>query len=191
MASRPISANCNRDFLPAFHDSGKRSVKDIDYFVLHDTESAPGSARSIASYFQSRNAGGSAHLVVDDDDCYRSLDDTVIPWAAPPLNSNGFHIEQVGYAKWSKAAWLLHVKTIRRAAYKIALHKKKFQEAGGKPIPLFFVDAAGLKAGQRGITTHAEVTKAFGQSTHTDPGTGYPVGLVCWLARRYYKQLSA
>jgi hypothetical protein len=190
MASRPISANCNLDFLPAYHESGTRRIQDIDLFVLHDTESAPGSARNIAAYFQSSGSGGSAHLVVDDNDCYRCLNNNVIPWAAPPCNTNGFHIEQCGYAKWSKATWLLHIKTIRRAAYKIAQHKKQFKAAGNN-IPLFFVDAAGLKAGQRGITTHAEITKAFGKSTHTDPGTGYPTGLLCWLARRYYKQMTA
>jgi hypothetical protein len=43
-------------------------------------------------------------------------------------------------------------------------------------LPVNFVDAAGLRAGHAGVTTHAEVTKAFGKSTHTDPGKGFPMG---------------
>ena len=37
-------------------------------------------------------------------------------------------------------------------------------------IPAERVDAAGLKAGKRGITTHASVSVAHRKSTHVDPG---------------------
>ena len=30
-------------------------------------------------------------------------------------------------------------------------------------------------AGRRGLTGHAEVSRAFGQSDHWDPGDGFPV----------------
>jgi hypothetical protein len=42
-------------------------------------------------------------------------------------------------------------------------------------IPMEFVDAPGLVALKRGITTHAEVTKAFKGGDHWDPGPGFPV----------------
>ena len=38
-----------------------------------------------------------------------------------------------------------------------------------------FIDAEGLKAGKKGVTTHAEVSKAFKKSNHTDPGLGFPM----------------
>jgi hypothetical protein len=44
-------------------------------------------------------------------------------------------------------------------------------------IPLERVDAAGLLAGKRGITSHAAVGAAFKKSTHVDPGG---VGDVRW-----------
>jgi hypothetical protein len=37
------------------------------------------------------------------------------------------------------------------------------------------VDVAGLLRGDRGITTHDAVSKAFKQSTHWDPGPGFPL----------------
>ena len=48
-------------------------------------------------------------------------------------------------------------------------------------IPLQFVDADGLVAKKRGVTTHACVTQAFHRSTHTDPGAAFP--LDTYLAR--------
>jgi hypothetical protein len=35
--------------------------------------------------------------------------------------------------------------------------------------------ADNLKRGAHGITTHAEVSRAFGKSTHLDPGPFFPV----------------
>ena len=41
-------------------------------------------------------------------------------------------------------------------------------------IPVRFLDAKALLRGERWITTHAEVTKAYKLSTHTDPGKDFP-----------------
>lgn len=183
-----LSDGCNRDFYKAAHISGRRRIKDIRWLVIHSTETAPGSARSVARYFQSPSSGGSAHLTVDDKSCYRSLANEDIPWAAPPANTEGFHVEFVGYAKWSKATWLLHINTLRRGAYKFAQHLKLF-ERQGNVIPAVFVDAAGLRAGKKGITTHAQISKAWKRSTHTDPGADFPMGVFLWLVRRYLKEV--
>ena len=126
--------------------------------------------------------GGSAHLCVDDKECYRCLANEAIPWGAPGANENGFHIEQAGFARWSAVIWKSHVNTLRRCAWKTAVHCKQFG------IPPVFVKADDLKVEKRGITTHREVTKAFG-GTHTDPGPFYPVSMAMWFVRRYYKQL--
>lgn len=176
-----ISQPCNRDFYKAYRKSGKRSIQDVKWIVLHDTEAA--SARGVASYFHSSNAQGSAHLVVDDNECYRCLANEDIPWGAPGANTNGFHIEQCGFAKWSTVIWKSHINTIRRAAYKAAVHAKLFN------IPCVWVDAAGLQNGWKGVTTHREVSKAFG-GDHTDPGPFYPKPMFMWFMRRYRKELD-
>lgn len=175
MASRPISSSCNRRY-KASKSSGYRPASAVRWIVLHDTEG--GTAESIARYFSGGNAGGSTHLVVDDNDCYRCLTNDQVPWGAKGANFSGFHIEQCGYARWSFAVWKLHIKTLRRAAYKTALHCKKFG------LPIRFVDAAGLKAGKKGITTHRQCSLAFGGS-HWDPGPGWPKTLFMGMVRTY------
>jgi hypothetical protein len=175
----PISAICHTDY-KAFHQSGTRPIKAVTLIVLHSTEGG-GSAKDVAHYFVSPKSGGSAHLVIDDTSCYRCLPNTVIPWGAPGANSQGFHIEQLGYAAWTTAEWKKHGQMLHRVAYKVALHAQLFK------IPLVFVDAAGLRAGHKGVTTHAEVSKAWPNNSgnHHDPGTGYPMAYVLGLARQY------
>lgn len=178
----PIQSNCKTTYKASRH-SGVRPVSSVKWIVMHDTEG--GTARSIAQYFSGSGAGGSAHLVVDDNDCYRCLTNEQVPWGAPGANETGFHIEQCGFASWTAQEWEKHTSLLHRAAFKAAWHCRLFK------IPAQFVDAAGLLAGKRGITTHAEVSKAFPNSSgnHHDPGTGWPQGLFVSLVKHYLSEL--
>lgn len=181
VSSYPISANCRKDF-KATKKSGKRPLSAIKWIVMHSTEG--GTARGAASWFQNPDSQGSAHLCLDDNVCYRTLNDDEIPWGAKGANYFGFHIEQAGYAKWTKYIWSkTHRKTLNRAAFKTALHCKRYG------VPRKFVDANGLKLGVPGITTHDECSKAFGGS-HYDPGTGWPRTLFMSLVKSYYVNLK-
>lgn len=168
----------------AAHTSGRRDISQIHWIVLHDTEG--GNARGVAQYFHSPSSGGSAHLVVDNEECWRCLDNEDIAWGAPGANTNGFHIEQCGFAAWTPEQWRANKATLLRAAYKTAFHCHKFK------IPPTFVGAAGLKAGKKGVTTHAEVSLAFPNNAgnHHDPGTNWPRSYFMTAVRRYYKQLG-
>lgn len=177
----PIKAVCHRDHYPAYRQSGSREEHEIKWIVLHSTEG--GTADSVARYFQSSNAGGSTHLVVDDRECQRCLPNTTVSWGAKGANRYGFHIEQCGYARWTRAEWLEHRPTLERAAYKTALHCKKFG------IPPVFRTQAGLKRGYRGITTHVECSRAFGGS-HWDPGTGWPRTLFMAMVKAYLAEMT-
>jgi hypothetical protein len=183
MAADPIKSPCRRDFYPAFRKSGTRPISAIKWIVLHSTEG--GTAESVARYFKSPSARGSTHLVVDDQECQRCLSDVTIPWGGTGSNHGGFHIEQCGFARWSTVIWKSHLNTLRRAAYKTALHCEKFG------IPAVFLKAADLGAGKRGVTTHREVEKAWPSSGHTDPGLGWPRFLFMALVRRYLKEMNA
>lgn len=177
----PVQTLCDSSYTAA-HSSGVRTPEQVKWIVLHSTEG--GTAKSVAVYFTLPSSGGSAHLVVDDLDCYRCLRNIDIPWGAPGANTNGFHIEQCGFARWSSAEWRAHDMTLRRAAYKAALHADHFG------IPLQWLSAAGLRRGLRGVTTHAECSKAFG-GDHTDPGAGYPKALVMRYAKEYLAEIQA
>jgi len=177
---QPIAAQCSRRF-HAVHSSGRRDPRTIRWIVMHDEENA--SAAAAAAWFANPHSRGSAHLCVDDRECYRTLGNAQIPWGAPGANRFGFHIEQAGFARWSSAIWKSHLLTLRRGAYKAALHCHAFG------IPPQFVSARGLRLGVKGITTHAECTKAFG-GDHTDPGLFWPRRLFMSYVRRYYGELA-
>lgn len=151
----------------AIHDSGPRAASLIKYVVLHDTEGS--TAEGGAMWFTNPLSKGSANLVIDDDVCYKTVPDLVIPWAAPPLNTKGFHIEIAGFEHWNRAQWMAHTTRLDNAAYRTALRCKEHQ------IPIQFIDAEMLLKGMTGITTHAEISAAWKQTDHTDPGPEFPM----------------
>jgi hypothetical protein len=159
-----LDAACSRKYTATRHD-GTRGTKPVLWIVMHCTEGA--TAEGAASWFANEHATGSAHLVVDAEECFRCLRDDQIPWAAPGANVNGFHVEQAGFAHWSEAQWLRRAGTLERAAWKTAAACRRFN------VPTIFRTASNLRARVPGVTTHAECTRAFG-GTHTDPGSGWP-----------------
>lgn len=180
MTPDPIRATCRRSFYPAAHTSGRRPLSAIRLVVMHSTEG--GTAISVARYFHDPpdDDVGSAHLVVDDDRCERCLPDSAIPWAAPEANRVGFHIEQCGFADWTRAEWLAHRRELERGAWKAARALERFG------IPATFLDAPKLRAGRSGLTTHAQCTLAFGPAGgHHDPGAGWPRDVFMRLVRGY------
>lgn len=183
MTRNPITAPCSLQYMPAARQSGARADSAITQIVLHDTEG--GTAPSIARYFQSPAAGGSAHLVVDDDSCYRSLANSIIPWGAPGANEQGLHIEHCGYASWTRVQWCRHIRMLRRSAWKSAKWCRRYG------IPARYLTAADLREGKAGITTHRQVSLAFGKSDHTDPGAHFPIYLYIMLVRYYIRRQRA
>ena len=149
--------------------SGKRKVAPT-LIVVHSTEGI--NASGAAGEFTAPHAGGSTHLVVGEDGNYRFLADDVIPCGAPGANDQGLHIELAGFAAWTRAQWLARAKTLDCAAAFLAAWSDQYG------IPLRFVDAAGLLRGERGVTTHAEVSKVWRLSDHWDPGPGFPMDVL-------------
>lgn len=114
----------------------------------------------------------SAHYCVDDDSIVGCVPPDRIAWHAPGANTGGIGIEHAGYARQSRAQWLddYSLRMLQLSAALTAHLCRRFA------IPCSFIVAEHLRRGGRGITTHAEVTKAFGKSTHTDPGPFFPLG---------------
>ena len=178
--SQPLEAECSRRYAAVRH-SGKRSLSAIGLIVIHCTESD--SARSSAQWFENERAQGSAHLVLDDAECYRTLGNEFIPWGAKGANTRGFHIEIAGWARWSRDDWMTHEHALRRAAYKAAVHAKKFG------IPIRWLKPAQLRSGEKGFATHAMCTQAFG-GDHTDPGRNCPTDQLLAWTTEYAEHLS-
>lgn len=144
----------------------------VDLVVLHSVEAQiePGMAKRIADYFAGPDApDASAHYVVGPDATYACVQEKDVAWAAPGANSNGIQVEMVGQA--FKTNWTYPgsgptdgLDVLRRSADLVRSLCLRWD------IPMKRVDAKGLLAGERGITTHAAVTAAFRQSDHVDPG---------------------
>lgn len=152
----------------------------INRIVIHDMEAPETSttAENVARYFSTTTSPASAHYNVDSDSIVRSVRDEDVAYHAPP-NTHSIGIEHAGYASQRTDQWLdpysramLHLS----AGLTRALCKKY-------GVPIVFVPASQLAAGQRGITTHAEVSKAWRRTDHWDPGPGFPMDFFLSLVR--------
>jgi hypothetical protein len=180
---QPIGSTCLRTF-KAVHDSGTRPESDINHIIIHCTQGS--TAKGAATWFANKASGGSAHLVVDDVVCYRTLDNGQIPWGAAGANRSGFHIEHAGFAEWNHAKWMSHEQTLRRGAQKAAQHAVKFG------IPLKVLSADDLRRGRSGFVTHATVTQVFpkGNAGHHDPGPGFPLDHYMKLVKQFAAEIQ-
>ncbi|HET7110273.1 MAG TPA: peptidoglycan recognition family protein [Gemmatimonadales bacterium] len=156
-----------------FTNTGSKGRK-IDLIVIHDME-APETddmAERIARMFATTTTQASTHYCVDNNSIVQDVLDKDVAWHAPGANSNGLGIEHAGYAnqradQWADAYSAAELQISARLSRKLC---------DAYQIPINFVPAADLLAGKRGITTHAEVSKAWKKSTHWDPGPNFPMG---------------
>lgn len=165
-------------FIAARHFySGRR--EPITNIVLHSTQTkeVTGGAKAVARYFSTTDTPASAHVTVDPNETWQSVKFSDTAFGAKGLNANGIHIELVGFAQQSQTEWTddYSYRTLVRAARLVKELCFLYS------VPITFVDAAGLKAGAKGITTHNEVNRAFPSSGHTDPGPHFPLD---WFLRQ-------
>lgn len=169
-------------FIPA-RNFTPTSGRQIDLIVVHSMESgeASNTAENVASWFAGPNAPrASAHRCFDSDSNVQCVRDHDVAWHAPGANHNGLGYEHAGRAAQSREEWL---DDYGQAMLAISAAQARIDTAQYN-IPIVWVDAAGLRAGQRGITTHWEVSKAFRRSTHWDPGHHFPMDV--YLQMIYY-----
>jgi len=148
--------------------------RPIDLLVIHSMEIAEkgDTAEACAAYFAKPVAKASSHYCIDNDSVVQCVSEEDVAWAAPGANHDGIQLEHAGFARQNLAEW--------SDPYSKAMLKQSAQLAAGickrHKIPLVPLLAPQLAAGMRGITTHLEVSRAFGLSTHWDPGFSFPMG---------------
>lgn len=159
--------------------------------VVHDAESPDGSAQALIDLMSrpgnfpspSRPGGfyGAAYHAVTSNDptdpigYVELLPDGAGPYAAPPVNGTWWHICIPGYARQTREEWLdpASAAGIRGVARYIIAKS----ELDGFPLirptvaQLAQLDAYTLRVGYAG---HIDISLAWRQSTHTDPGPGFP-----------------
>lgn len=144
----------------------------VDLVVLHSMEAAESArtAENVAAWTAGASAPrASFHYAIDSDSTVQCVREADVAWHAPGANHNGVGIELAGYARQTPADWADAFSTamLERAARLVAGVCRRHA------VPVAFVDAAGLLRGESGVTTHAEVSKAWKKSSHWDPGKGF------------------
>lgn len=173
---------------PVAHSSGNGNLP-IRRIVIHCVAgggpcAAP--ASGTAKYFQSAAAGGSAHAIADSKRVVECAYDDTVCWHAPPNpHSLGIELEcnmsNNGKGHWTQAN---HIAIMKLSAKWVA---EKCIKHGIPPVKL---TVAQVKAGNKGICGHVDVTNAFHQSTHTDPGPYFPWDTFMGYVRAEYDQLN-
>ncbi len=173
----------------------RKGPRKIDLIVLHTAEIAESlegaealmaaCARGLVNTDGTPNLA-SWHYSIDANSICQSVKDEDIAHHAPGANHNGLGFELCGRARQSPAEWQddFSFYVLEQAA---TLAADKSIEHN---IPLVFVPRETLKLpGARGVTTHNEVSKAFGKSTHWDPGPHFPMA---WFIQRaiHFRSLS-
>lgn len=150
--------------------------RQVDLIVIHTAEVAPkpGMAKWLMDYCAKNDRVASWHFAVDDIRVTQSVKRKDIAYHAPGANSRGIGIELATRASASPSQWRdeYHQNMLESLAELISFISAVYK------IPLVFVDSDRLFLGDRGVTTHAEVSKAWRKSDHTDPGAGFPMAAV-------------
>jgi N-acetyl-anhydromuramyl-L-alanine amidase AmpD len=158
---------------PASYSPGRPGGKPR-FIVVHTTEgsSHSQSAEDGAVYDGRRTDGTSTHYFVDDSSvvqCVRTTDRAHT--AGPSGNLHGIQYELCAKAGYGTAWWTggSYAKAmLRRAARQAARDAKRYD------IPVKRITPRDLLAGGRGFCGHVDVTNAWREVDHTDPGPSFP-----------------
>ena len=157
--------------------------RSIQIIVIHSMEAPEKgyTAEAVANYFKNGSGGryASAHYNIDNDSIVQSVQTRDIAYGAKGVNSIGIHLEHAGYARQTRAEWLdpYSRKMLENSACLCAqVLMPKFN------IPARWLTASDLKRARwdksiKGITSHAEASRAFNPGGHTDPGKGFPIDI--------------
>jgi N-acetyl-anhydromuramyl-L-alanine amidase AmpD len=172
-------------FVEAQHwqrDAGPQSKSLIVLHCMEYPETAT-SAEWCADFFAGRRGmtapKASAHYCVDADSIVCCVRDDMIAWHAPGANRYSIGIEHGGYARQTRLQWLDDYSlSMLHLSARLTAHLCR-----EKRIPVRFLQAEQLRRGAPGITTHAEVTRAWPEKgSHWDPGPHFPINdYLAWV----------
>ncbi|KAA8723573.1 peptidoglycan recognition protein family protein [Corynebacterium phocae] len=166
------------DILTANDDGLAPAGRNVLY--VHTFEGRDLDAAAMARYQLSPAAGGSYHVVIDRDGVTaRENDDPYIPWAAMFTgNRTGWHVCLAGRAAFTREQWLARPKQLGKLSEIMAAYSREYG------IELVKLTPADLRARKSGVAGHWDVSLAWRESDHTDPGANFPWDVVIAGAKK-------
>lgn len=158
-----------------FQVASRTAIDWIVWHVAEVTESAQ-SAEWLMDYCTKIEPTRKAswHYAIDNDSYTQSvLEKDIAYHCGHTGNQRSLGFEMSGFSNQSAAQWA--------DPYSLAVldncTKLTASRCARYNIPIVFLKAADIVAGKRGITTHAEMSLAFKETQHTDPGPNFPIEL--------------
>lgn len=153
------------DWSPKFDFGRPRPLSSLIGVCLHTSEGNPKiSAEDLANY-QLTSRTGSYNVIVDQTG--KRLRENTDDWQVWASGNKGndilVHLCFTARADWTREQWLAQEKMLRAGATVVA----HWCRTHGWPVRSVGVN------GLPGITTH-DATRAWGGTTHTDPGPNFP-----------------
>jgi N-acetyl-anhydromuramyl-L-alanine amidase AmpD len=151
----------------------RRDKFDKKYIVIHSTEN-DASAENEAAYAKRRTDGVSSHFYVDSNSIVQSLD---TDWRAQHVgstegNNHGISVEVTGTKSKSRSWWFGNVAWTK-------LNAELRKACAEHNITPQLLTVAQIKQGElTGIITHDQARRAWGNTTHTDPGPNFPMDML-------------
>jgi N-acetyl-anhydromuramyl-L-alanine amidase AmpD len=148
------------------------------YIAIHNTSNTA-SAQNEAAYARRRTDNISSHYYADGIEIIQMLDTKLQAWHAGSSKGNqqAISYEVVGRNDWTRAQWLANVdwdKLTRQIARDCTTHNVDAQQ----------LTIAQMNDGRStGIVTHDQMRRAWGGTTHTDPGVNFPMDYLLALVR--------
>lgn len=149
----------------------------VQFICLHATDGVEGprkdddEAAAIAKPL-AHGKEQSFHYVVDSDSATRCVPDLLTAWHAKRTgNLRSIGVEICGRANQTRAQWADPV-SLATLGIAVRLVADLCQEHA---LPTCYLDADQLRLGARGISTHAQVSVAWKESNHWDPGPHFPM----------------
>ncbi|MDX2357452.1 M23 family metallopeptidase [Dietzia sp. PP-33] len=155
-------------------DRGPRDPQTVPLIALHTyecpRESGERALRNRADYQETSGTGSYTVLVAADGESLRANDDNYTPCASLHTGDRlGFHLSFLAYASDSRETWLKHDDQLREAARICA---QWCRNHGHEVRRLSVPEVQGRRV--RGFCSHGDISAAFRESTHTDPGPHFP-----------------
>lgn len=144
-------------------------------------------AEALGRYFQNPSYVSSAHVNVDNNSFTQCVSLRDVAYAAPGANHNGIQIEHAGKQSQTREQFL---DAYGQAMFKLSA-KIQARICKKANIPVVWLSVSDLRAHRRGITSHDNVSKAWGRSSHYDGRVPFPNWWLLKEIRKEMKKLDA